>query len=158
MRKHVRQHFISWKKWATKSGIRLFSSRLCWQFSFPDMLLNETAVLLPYAGVRLTANKYFENAITLRKTEVREMLAKTRKLPDRDLWPSPAVVVDAFHYFTGNEISWYPFYAVTFFSFPRGNFTIPNVRAGCPCLCQLWSHWYGNWAWNKSWLWWFGYV
>lgn len=39
--------------------------------SFPDMLMNETAVLLPYAGVRLTANRYFENAITLRKTEVR---------------------------------------------------------------------------------------
>ena len=73
------------------------------------MLMNETAVLLPYAGVRLTANKFFENAVTLRKTEVREVLARTRRGPSSDVWPSPVVAVDAFHYFTGNEISKYLF-------------------------------------------------
>lgn len=48
---------------------------------FPDSLLNETAVLLPYAGVRLTANQYFDNAISLKKAAYRyELLRFTFQL------------------------------------------------------------------------------
>ena len=93
------------EKMGHKIGYPFFLSMSRKKFSFPDMLMNETAVLLPYAGVRLTANKYFENAITLRKAEVREMLSRTKRDPNPDQWPSPVVAVDAFHYFTGNEIS-----------------------------------------------------
>ncbi|CAB3411358.1 unnamed protein product [Caenorhabditis bovis] len=74
------------------------------KIGFPDSLLNETAVLLPYAGVRLTANQYFDNAVSLRKSIYRDMLSKLHREPSPIDWASPVIAVDAFHYFTGNEI------------------------------------------------------
>ncbi|CAI5443087.1 unnamed protein product [Caenorhabditis angaria] len=74
------------------------------KIGFPDSLLNETAVLLPYAGVRLTANQYFENAVSLKKAAYRDLLSKLHRTPSIIDWASPVIAVDAFHYFTGNEI------------------------------------------------------
>uniref|UniRef100_A0A8R1DX97 Endothelin-converting enzyme 1 n=1 Tax=Caenorhabditis japonica TaxID=281687 RepID=A0A8R1DX97_CAEJA len=74
------------------------------KIGFPDSLLNETAVLLPYAGVRLTANQFFDNAISLKKAAYRDALSKLHRAPSVIDWASPIIAVDAFHYFTGNEI------------------------------------------------------
>ncbi|ULU07223.1 hypothetical protein L3Y34_018763 [Caenorhabditis briggsae] len=74
------------------------------KIGFPDSLLNETAVLLPYAGVRLTANQFFDNAISLKKAAYRDALSKLHRTPSVIDWASPIIAVDAFHYFTGNEI------------------------------------------------------
>ncbi|PAV77556.1 hypothetical protein WR25_07172 [Diploscapter pachys] len=74
------------------------------KIGFPDSLMNETEVLAPFAGIRLVANEFFENAIQLKKASVRKMLVKMQIPPDSAEWASPIITVDAFHYFTGNEI------------------------------------------------------
>ncbi|PAV56797.1 hypothetical protein WR25_05053 [Diploscapter pachys] len=74
------------------------------KIGFPDSLMNETEVLAPFAGIRLVANEFFENAIQLKKASVRKMLVKMQVPPDSAEWASPIITVDAFHYFTGNEI------------------------------------------------------
>ncbi|CAI4230974.1 unnamed protein product [Auanema sp. JU1783] len=78
--------------------------KMKYKIGFPDSLLNETSVLMPFAGVRLTGNQFFENALTLKKTAVREILAKAKRAPSEEEWASPIIAVDAFHFFTGNEI------------------------------------------------------
>lgn len=41
------------------------------KIGFPDYITNQALVLKPYAGVRITANTFFENSLTLRKVYVR---------------------------------------------------------------------------------------
>ncbi|CAJ0958823.1 unnamed protein product, partial [Mesorhabditis belari] len=74
------------------------------KIGYPKMLLNETAVLMPFAGIRLSADRYFENAVALKRVEVREILRRLHKPSDKSEWVSPVIAVDAYHYFNGNEI------------------------------------------------------
>ncbi|WKX94277.1 hypothetical protein Q1695_011494 [Nippostrongylus brasiliensis] len=74
------------------------------KIGFPDALLNESAVLKPFEGVHMTKDHYFENALQLKKAAVRDVLGRLHQKPSREEWASPVIAVDAFHYFTGNEI------------------------------------------------------
>uniref|UniRef100_A0A1I7XAS8 Neprilysin n=1 Tax=Heterorhabditis bacteriophora TaxID=37862 RepID=A0A1I7XAS8_HETBA len=94
-----------WIDEATREVALRKLERMGQKIGFPDYLLNETTVLAPYAGIRLTANQYFNNALTLKKMAVKEILSKLQRPPSTDEWVSPVITVDAFHYFTGNEIS-----------------------------------------------------
>lgn len=93
-----------WIDEATREAALVKLNSMGHKIGFPDSLLNETAVLSPYAGVRLTANAFFDNAVALKKAAVRDLLGKLHRPPSLIDWASPVIAVDAFHYFTGNEI------------------------------------------------------
>lgn len=74
------------------------------KIGFPDALFNQSAVMKPFEHVRLTEDRYFENALQLKKAAVRDVLSRLHKSPSKEEWASPVIAVDAFHYFAGNEI------------------------------------------------------
>ncbi|CAD6199068.1 unnamed protein product [Caenorhabditis auriculariae] len=106
LKKSMEQTLLNadWIDEATREAALIKLDVMGHKIGFPNSLLNETAVLLPFAGVRLTANQYFDNAVSLKKTAVREVLSKLHRSPSTVDWASPVIAVDAFHYFTGNEI------------------------------------------------------
>ncbi|KAJ1363400.1 hypothetical protein KIN20_023258 [Parelaphostrongylus tenuis] len=71
---------------------------------FPTILQDEIAVLNLYKGVQLEAHSYFGNALQLKKLAIRNGLNRLHNPPSKDHWVSPVIAVDAYHYFTGNEI------------------------------------------------------
>ncbi|VDM59290.1 unnamed protein product [Angiostrongylus costaricensis] len=71
---------------------------------FPNMMRDEIAVLKLYEGVKMEADHYFDNALQLKKLAIRHGLNRLHNPPSKDEWVSPVIAVDAYHYFTGNEI------------------------------------------------------
>uniref|UniRef100_A0A914X3A2 Uncharacterized protein n=1 Tax=Plectus sambesii TaxID=2011161 RepID=A0A914X3A2_9BILA len=74
------------------------------KIGYPDYLSNQTRILSPYVGVRLTADTYFDNAVALKRAQAKRTLGKLRQVIDRDEWVTPITSADAYHYFSGNEI------------------------------------------------------
>ncbi|EYC27950.1 hypothetical protein Y032_0008g265 [Ancylostoma ceylanicum] len=93
-----------WMDDTTRSAALKKLERMGHKIGFPDTLLNESAVMAPYEGVQMSTNRYFDNALQLKRAAVRDVLSRLRKPPSKDEWASPVIAVDAFHYFTGNEI------------------------------------------------------
>ncbi|VDM67040.1 unnamed protein product [Strongylus vulgaris] len=53
--------------------------RMGHKIGFPDTLLNESAVLAPYEGVQMSSNRYFDNALQLKRAAVRLVLLRKPK-------------------------------------------------------------------------------
>ncbi|CAJ0606497.1 unnamed protein product [Cylicocyclus nassatus] len=97
-------HDTDWMDEATRSAALKKLEKMGHKIGFPDTLLNETAVLAPFEGVQLTRDRYFDNALQLKRAAVRTVLTRLYNHPSKEEWASPVIAVDAFHYFTGNEI------------------------------------------------------
>uniref|UniRef100_A0A914D5C5 Uncharacterized protein n=1 Tax=Acrobeloides nanus TaxID=290746 RepID=A0A914D5C5_9BILA len=64
---------------------------------------NESMVLLPYSGLRLAGNAYFENSLALRKALKRSSL-KRLHVSIKAPWYKLLTDLEAFHRYTSNEI------------------------------------------------------
>ncbi|KHJ98777.1 peptidase family M13 [Oesophagostomum dentatum] len=97
-------HEAEWMDDTTRSAALKKLEKMGHKIGFPDALLNDSAVLAPFEGVHMTNNRYFDNAVQLKKAAVRYVLSRLQNPPPKEEWASPVIAVDAFHYFTGNEI------------------------------------------------------
>ncbi|PIO69302.1 peptidase family M13 [Teladorsagia circumcincta] len=93
-----------WMDDATRAAALKKLESMRYKIGFPDYIFNETEVLRPFKGVLLVADRYFDNALELRKASIRDNLNELRRKPGSDEWAFPVIAVDAFYSFTGNEI------------------------------------------------------
>ncbi|KAK6013358.1 peptidase family M13 [Ostertagia ostertagi] len=93
-----------WMDETTRAAALKKLETMRYKIGFPDYIFNETEVLRPFKGVHLVADRYFDNALELRKASIRDNLNDLRRKPGLDEWAFPVIAVDAFYSFTGNEI------------------------------------------------------
>ncbi|KAK5984363.1 hypothetical protein GCK32_004211 [Trichostrongylus colubriformis] len=93
-----------WMDETTRSAALMKLESMGYKIGFPDDVFNETEALRPFEGVQLAADRYFENALELRKALVRENLNDLKRKPGIDRWDAPVIAADAFYSFGSNEI------------------------------------------------------
>nr|CDJ96130.1 Peptidase M13 domain containing protein [Haemonchus contortus] len=93
-----------WMDEETRTAALKKLASMGYKIGFPKEINNITEVLRPFKGVHLAEDRYFDNALELRKAAVRENLNDLKRRPGIDQWTYPVIAVDAFYSFGGNEI------------------------------------------------------
>ncbi|KAK6010380.1 hypothetical protein OSTOST_24593 [Ostertagia ostertagi] len=63
-----------WMDETTRAAALKKLETMRYKIGFPDYIFNETEVLRPFKGVHLVADRYFDNALELRKASIRDNL------------------------------------------------------------------------------------
>ncbi|KJH46064.1 peptidase family M13 [Dictyocaulus viviparus] len=80
--------------------------KMSYTFEFGSTAVDEKKSVLKniYEGVQMTIDSYFDNALELKKTIMRDNLNRLRNSSAKDVLSSTMIAVDSFHLFTRNEI------------------------------------------------------